>query len=136
MATSPLPSWGPHSGEKLIWLHSPCKKPTHSPSRRQKQGWESKIAQKVALRAPCALTLPFRLQARPSRGAQYGGTHGQAGPFLIRPLLSKKISQTWHICGLGLFVETQFEASVGVTLALFKQTRVENEIVFNGHMLL
>ena len=26
MATSPLPSWGPHCGEKLIWLHNPRKK--------------------------------------------------------------------------------------------------------------
>ena len=24
MATSPLPSRGPHSGEKSIWLHRPC----------------------------------------------------------------------------------------------------------------
>ena len=24
MATSPMPSWGPHSGESSIWLHHPC----------------------------------------------------------------------------------------------------------------
>ena len=24
MATSPLPSWGPNSGERSIWRHHPC----------------------------------------------------------------------------------------------------------------
>ena len=65
MATSPLASWGPHGGEKLIWLHSlgkPKAHPLTHPTGRihaKKQGKESKIAQKVAVRAPCALTLPL-----------------------------------------------------------------------------
>ena len=24
MATSPLPSWGPHGAQKSLWLHQPC----------------------------------------------------------------------------------------------------------------
>ena len=38
MATSPLPSWVPHGGERSIWLHCPCL--LGFPMVRRKEGWK------------------------------------------------------------------------------------------------
>ena len=40
MATSPLPSQGPHSGEKSIWLHHPCLLGVPIVGRVQYGGWK------------------------------------------------------------------------------------------------